>query len=84
MSTDKLIMLLGGVVGVVLFMYVILPKLKLNLNQGKALRAAIFAGIIIALAIDFIQKERYWYLVILALGSIGFGVMLYDSRRKGN
>lgn len=84
MSTEKIIMLLGGVVAIILFMYVILPKLKLNINQGKALRLALFAGIIVALGIDFYQKEKYWYMLVLLLGSIGFGVMLYDSKGKNN
>ncbi|MCZ2140649.1 MAG: hypothetical protein LC096_04580 [Bacteroidia bacterium] len=63
-------------------MYVILPQLRLKVNQGKLLRALIFSVIVIVLAIDFIEKEKYWYLVILTLGSLGFGIMLYDSKKK--
>lgn len=82
MIAGKAIFLVSAVFAIVIFMYVILPQLRLKVNQGKLLRALIFSVIVIVLAIDFIEKEKYWYLVILTLGSLGFGIMLYDSKKK--
>ena len=76
------IILLVVVTLVVVFMYVILPKLKLGLNQGKIFRAAIFCGILVWLGFDFYMKEKYWYLLILALGAFGFFSMLISSKQK--
>jgi len=79
---QKLVYLLLAVLAIVVFMKVILPKLNLNVNQGKLLRAILFLGMMIWLGIDFYQKEKYWYVLFLALGSVGFLLMLKDSRQK--
>jgi hypothetical protein len=79
---QKLVFLLLAVAAVVLFMKVILPKLNLNINQGKILRAILFLGMMIWLGIDFYLKEKYWYILFLVLGSVAFLMMLKDSRKK--
>lgn len=79
---QKLVYLLLVVVAIVVFMKIILPKLNLNINQGKILRAILFLGMMIWLGIDFYLKEKYWYILFLVLGSVAFLVMLKDSKRK--
>ena len=79
---QKLVYLLLAVLAIVVFMKVILPKLNLNVNQGKLLRAILFLVMMIWLGIDFYLKEKYWYVLFLALGSVGFLLMLKDSKQK--
>lgn len=79
---QKLVYLLLVVVAIVVFMKIILPKLNLNINQGKILRAILFLGMMIWLGIDFYLKEKYWYILFLALGTVAFLMMLKDSKRK--
>lgn len=79
---QKLVYLLLVVVAIVVFMKIILPKLNLNINQGKILRAILFLGMMIWLGIDFYLKEKYWYILFLVLGTVAFLMMLKDSRRK--
>ena len=79
---QKLVYLLLAVLAIVVFMKVILPKLNLNVNQSKLLRAILFLGMMIWLGIDFYLKEKYWYVLFLALGSVGFLLMLKDSKQK--
>ncbi len=78
----KLVYLLLAVAAIVVFMKIILPKLNLNINQGKILRAILFLGMMIWLGIDFYLKEKYWYILFLVLGSVAFLMMLKDSKRK--
>jgi hypothetical protein len=80
---QKLMYLLLAVLAIVVFMKVVLPKLSLNVNQGKLLRAILFLGMMIWLGIDFYLKEKYWYILFLVLGSVGFLLMLKDSKQKG-
>lgn len=79
---QKLVYLLLAVAAIVVFMKIILPKLNLNINQGKILRAILFLGMMIWLGIDFYLKEKYWYILFLVLGTVAFLMMLKDSRRK--
>ena len=74
--------LLLAVLAIVVFMKVILPRLNLNVNQGKVFRAILFLGMMIWLGIDFYLKEKYWYILFLASGSVGFILMLKDSKQK--
>ena len=74
--------LLLAVLAIVVFMKVILPRLNLNVNQGKVFRAILFLGMMIWLGIDFYLKEKYWYILFLASGSVGFLLMLKDSKQK--
>lgn len=78
----KLVYLLLAVLAIVVFMKVILPKLNLNINQGKILRAILFLGMMIWLGVDFYLKEKYWYILFLVLGTVAFLMMLKDSKRK--
>lgn len=79
---QKLVYLLLAVVAIVVFMKIILPKLNLNINQGKILRAILFLGMMIWLGIDFYLKEKYWYILFLVLGTLAFLMMLKDSKKK--
>ncbi|TAE85008.1 MAG: hypothetical protein EAY81_06965 [Bacteroidetes bacterium] len=84
MSYTKAIYLALVIAAIVIFMYGILPRLKLNVNTAKVSRGIIFLAMMIYLGIDFYIKKQYWYLLILALGTIGFMLMLKDSRPKGD
>ena len=55
---QKLMYLLLAVLAIVVFMKVVLPKLSLNVNQGKLLRAILFLGMMIWLGIDFYLKTK--------------------------
>lgn len=79
---QKLMYLLLAVLAIVVFMKVTLPRLNLNVNQGKVFRAILFLGMMIWLGIDFYLKEKYWYILFLAFGSVGFLLMLKDSKQK--
>lgn len=79
---QKLVYLLLAVLAIVVFMKVILPKLNLNVNQGKLLRAIFFLGMMIWLGIDFYLKEKYWYILFLVLGTAAFLMMLKESKQK--
>ena len=82
MSYTKAIYLGLVIAAIVIFMYGILPRLKLNVNTAKVGRGMIFLAMMIYLGIDFYIKEQYWYLLILAAGTIGFMLMLKDSKPK--
>ena len=79
---QRLVYLILAVVVIVVFMKIILPKLNLNINQGKILRAILFLGMMIWLGIDFYLKEKYWYIIFLLLGTAAFLLMLKDSKQK--
>jgi hypothetical protein len=79
---QRLVYLILAVVAIVVFMKIILPKLNLNINQGKILRAILFLGMMIWLGIDFYLKEKYWYIIFLLLGTAAFLLMLKDSKQK--
>ena len=79
---QKLVYLILAVVAIVVFMKIILPKLNLNINQGKIPRAILFLGMMIWLGIDFYLKEKYWYIIFLLLGTAAFLLMLKDSKQK--
>jgi hypothetical protein len=82
MSISYAIYLALAIAAIVIFMYVILPKLKVTANAGKIGRAIIFLGVMIYLGVDFYLKEKYWYLLVLGLGTVGFLLMLKDSKPK--
>lgn len=70
MSYEKVIYLGLAMLVVVLIIYVLIPRLKGNTQLIT--RAVIFFGAILFLAVDFYLKEKYSYMIALALGSIGF------------
>jgi len=80
MSTN--IWLLLAVICIIMIMYVVLPALKLKTDTGKWFKGIAFASIIIVLAIDFWQKEKYSYFWFLGLGAIGFYLTLINSKTK--
>lgn len=81
MSTTQALVLIGAVVLVIVFFYVILPKLNLSLQSGKIVRALLFFGMMGYLAYDFYLKEKYGFIAVLAAGSVAF-VMLLNAKKK--
>jgi hypothetical protein len=81
MSIAQALILVGAVVFVILFFYVILPKLNLTHQSGKIVRAVLFFGMMGYLAYDFYLKEKYGYIAVLAAGSVAF-VMLLNAKKK--
>jgi hypothetical protein len=82
MSLEKGTYLVLVIAAIVVFMYGILPKLNISDNKSKIGKAIIFLSVIVWLVVDFYLKEKYWYILFLGLGSIGFLVMLKDSQNR--
>jgi hypothetical protein len=78
----KLLWLIIAVVIIVIFFYVVLPKLKLGHKSGIVFRSILFGAMISYLTYDFIQKEKYSYLIVILLGSIGFVLMVTNMKSK--
>lgn len=78
----KLIWLLLAVVIIVIFFYVVLPKLNLGHKSGIIFRTILFGAMMSYLAYDFIQKEKYSYLIVIVLGTIGFVLMVTNMKSK--
>lgn len=81
MNTPKLVLLVGTVAAVVLFFYVILPKLNLSHKSGMIFRALLFFSLIGYLAYDFFLKEKYGYILVLIGGSVAF-VLLMRAKKS--
>jgi hypothetical protein len=67
---------------IALLYYIILPKLNVTKHTGLVLRSVIFFAIIGYLSYDFYMKEKYSYLIVLALGSIAFIFMMISVKKK--
>ncbi|MCU0423145.1 MAG: hypothetical protein MUC81_10065 [Bacteroidia bacterium] len=73
-----------GIVFIILFIYKILPALKLKGDVSKWIKGVLFIGMMTYLSVDFIMKEKYTYLIVIVLGSIGFLWMLKESKPKSS
>jgi len=82
MNTSTLIWLVGAVAAIVLFFYVVLPKLNLSHKSGMLFRGLLFFGMMGYLAYDFYMKEKYGYILVLVAGSIAFILLL--TAKKSN
>lgn len=81
METSKAILLAGAVLVIVLFFYVVLPMLNLKHKTNIIFKGFLFFGMMAYLSYDFYMKEKYWYILVLAGGSVAF-VMLLFARKK--
>lgn len=81
METSKAILLAGAVLFVVLFFYVVLPMLNLKHKTNIIFKGFLFFGMMAYLCYDFYLKEKYWYILVLAGGSVAF-VMLLLAKKK--
>ncbi len=81
MNIPQAAILIGAVIIIILFFYVILPKLNLTHQSGKIVRALLFFGMMGYLAYDFYLKEKYGYIAVLVAGSLAF-VMLLNAKKK--
>jgi len=66
------------------FFYIISPRLKLINYQSNIIRSIIFLGMMSYLAYDFFVKEKYSFLIFIALGCIGFIYFLVSSKKKSS
>jgi hypothetical protein len=82
METSKVLWLVGVVVLVILFFYVVLPKLNLNHKSGMIFRGILFFSMMGYLAYDFYMKEKYWYILVLVAGSIAFVMLLFAKKSE--
>lgn len=82
MSITQALLLIGAVVFVVVVFYVVLPKLKLAQQNGLWIRAILFFSMMGYLAYDFYMREKYGYIAFLAIGSIGFVLLLRAKKRE--
>jgi uncharacterized membrane protein YfcA len=82
METDKLLLLLGVIVFVALFYFLLLPRLSMKQQSGMVFRAVVFFALIGYLTYDFYTKEKYWYILVLVAGSIAFAVMIRNRGKQ--
>jgi hypothetical protein len=80
METSKVFWLVGAVAVVILFFYVLLPKLNLTHQSGMFLRGLLFFSMMGYLAYDFYIKEKYWYILVLVAGSVAFLMLLLAKK----
>jgi hypothetical protein len=82
METAKLLLLVGVVVFVTLFYFLLLPKLNIKTQSGIVFRAVVFFAMMGFLSYDFYTKEKYGYILVLAAGSIAFMVVMLRSGKN--
>jgi hypothetical protein len=80
METTKVLWLVGAVVLVILFFYILLPKLNLSHKSGMIIRGLLFFSMMGYLAYDFYLKEKFGYILVLVAGSIAFTVLLLAKK----
>lgn len=78
----KLFWLLLAVIIIVIFFYAVLTKLKLGHKSGIIFRSILFGTMMSYLSYDFVQKEKYSYLIVIVLGTIGFVLMVTNMKSK--
>ncbi len=77
------IWLLAAIGAIVLFVYVLLPKLfKDNYNQEKIIKLVLAAAALGYLAFDNFLKEKYLFAGIMVLGAVLFSYIIIVSKRK--
>jgi hypothetical protein len=82
MEVSKAILLAGSVLVIVLFFYVVLPKLNLKHQSNIIFKGLLFFGMMGYLAYDFYMKEKYWYILVLAVGSVAFLMLLFARKSE--
>ncbi len=60
-----------------------MPKFFKDYQKEKLAKLVIFILMAAYLAYDFTNKEKWTYLVVLALGSFAFVVLILDAKKKG-
>jgi hypothetical protein len=78
----KLILLLFMAIICAGIVYVILTRVKSHQRRAVWIRSVLFFGIVSYLTYDFLLKEKYMFLIALALGSIAFIAVMRDMFRK--
>ncbi len=67
---------------VMLIYYFIVKKMKPTQKSGMIVRGVLFFAMIGYLAYDFYTKGKYWYILILAAGSVAFVMLLLSQKNK--
>ena len=68
---------------ILVLIYYIMPKFFKDYQKEKLAKLVIFILMAAYLAYDFTNKEKWAYLVVLALGSFAFVVLILDAKKKG-
>jgi hypothetical protein len=83
MTTTKILLLCGLLIGIVVFMYVILPRIgDAQSKSGKLVRLILFLMVVGYLAFDSYTKGKYGFLIIIGLGSFAFVFALFGIGKR--
>lgn len=83
MTTTKIILLCALLIGIVVFMYVILPRIgDAQSKSGKIVRLILFLMVVGYLGFDFYTKGKFGFLLIIALGSFAFIFALFGRGKS--
>lgn len=67
---------------VIVIYYFLVKKISPSQKSGMLVRGVLFFAMIGYLAYDFYTKEKYWYILILAAGSVAFVMLLLSQKNK--
>jgi hypothetical protein len=82
MSTIQVILILLLLGAILVFMYVILPRIgDASSKSGKLVRAILFLIVVGYLSYDFYIKGKYAFLAVLVIGSLAFFKALFSVRK---
>ncbi|MES2778727.1 MAG: hypothetical protein V4651_02415 [Bacteroidota bacterium] len=82
MDINNILLLAGAILIGVLFYYLILPRLNQKKRLNTIIKAVLFFGMMGYLAYDFYLKEKYWFILVLAGGSVAFLVLLFTRKNE--
>ncbi len=82
METSKLIWLVAIAILAILVYYFLIKKMSPAQKSGILVRGVLFFGMIGYLTYDFYTKEKYWYILVLAAGSIAFVILLLSQKNR--
>jgi energy-converting hydrogenase Eha subunit A len=83
MTNYQILLLCALLVGIVVFMYMVLPRIgDAQSKSGKWTRLILFTIVVGYLALDFYSKGKFGFLIIIALGSIAFIFALFGTGKR--
>lgn len=82
MGIYNVLLLAGAILVGILFYYLILPKLNQSKQLNTIIKAVLFFGMMGYLAYDFYLKEKYWFILVLAGGSVAFMMFLFARKNE--
>lgn len=82
MSEFSPVILIILAVAVALALFYILSKTSLNNRTRNWIRGLLFVAMMSFLSYDFYRQGKYGLIIVIALGSIGFVVMLLKNKPR--